>query len=328
VSKYDIDYGYRKDRPRVLFFLTMHLGLLLFIGAFIWNRLPKPAQSSTDHVAAASLNGPSVKLAQPLPWVSYGQSAYGVVGSGVLATSNEQNQPVPTASLAKVITALTIIRDKPLKIGEQGPLITLTQKDVDIFGEYLRKDGAVVGVIDGESISQYQAFQAMLMPSANNIADSLAIWAFGSLDAYSAHANTYLKELGLNKTVVGTDASGFSSTTRSTADDMVRLGILYMQNPVLRDIATQTQAKIPHAGEIANYNSLINKDGLVGIKVGDTNEAGRCFILANVRKLGGTEIISVSATMGAPSIATAMKDTRSIIRAGDSAYDQTITKQP
>ena len=38
----------------------------------------------------------------------------------------------------------------------------------------------MASVAAGEQISQYQALQAMLIPSANNVADSLARWAFGS----------------------------------------------------------------------------------------------------------------------------------------------------
>jgi D-alanyl-D-alanine carboxypeptidase (penicillin-binding protein 5/6) len=41
----------------------------------------------------------------------------------------------------------------------------------------------------GEELSEYQALQALLLPSANNIAETLARWAFGSIDAYNAYAN-------------------------------------------------------------------------------------------------------------------------------------------
>ncbi len=100
---------------------------------------------------------------------------------------------------------------------------------------------------------------------------------------------------------------------------MVKLGMLYIENPVLREIATQTQATIPFAGVIQNYNSVLNKDGVVGIKVGDTDEAGRCFLVADMRTNGST---SVAVVVGAPDLQTAMKDATTVLKAGNSGFDK------
>lgn len=261
------------------------------------------------------------KITAPMPWPGYGRSAYGVQGNGVLAASQNEEQPVPIASLAKVITALAILEKKPLGTGQQGPLITITEKDVASYNEYLSRNGAVVPVEAGEQISQYQAMQAMLMSSANNMSDTLVQWAFGSVEEYSAYANKMVRDLGLSKTTVA-DASGFSPQTTSTAHDMVQLGILYMQNPVLKEIAMQPEATIPVAGLIPNYNSAMNREGLIGIKVGNTDEAGRCFMLADIRNAGSREIISVTVVLGAPHIQNAMQDAQKVISAGNSGYDQ------
>jgi D-alanyl-D-alanine carboxypeptidase (penicillin-binding protein 5/6) len=133
-----------------------------------------------------------------------------------------------------------------------------------------------------------------------------------------------VKELGLPETSVA-DASGFSPNTISTAPDMVQLGAMYMQDPVLRDIATKTDATIPVAGMITNYNSLINNDGLLGIKVGDTDEAGRCFLVADIRNKGPEDIVSIAVVVGADNLETAMIDARTILDAGNAGYDQLAT---
>ncbi|MDB5181947.1 MAG: peptidase D-alanyl-D-alanine carboxypeptidase 1, D-alanyl-D-alanine carboxypeptidase, partial [Candidatus Saccharibacteria bacterium] len=109
-----------------------------------------------------------------IPWPTVGQAAFGADGYGLLATHNEQ-KPAPTASVTKVITALSVLEKMPLKKGDSGPMITLTDKDVAIYNKYVAKDGAVVPVTAGEKISEYQALQAMMLPSANNIADTTAI---------------------------------------------------------------------------------------------------------------------------------------------------------
>ena len=72
-----------------------------------------------------------VSNARALPWPTDASAAVGAAGYGVLAASNDSQTPIPTASLAKVITALAVLKQKPLELGQQGPILTLTQEDVD-----------------------------------------------------------------------------------------------------------------------------------------------------------------------------------------------------
>ncbi|MGI9027900.1 MAG: D-alanyl-D-alanine carboxypeptidase family protein [Candidatus Saccharimonadales bacterium] len=322
---YTIEHGYQKSKLKKRAFTTLFsLTLLIGGGGFLVKQYPiQPPQPTGGRVEALSQSSPPApKITTPLPWPTYGQSAYGVAGEGITAVSDDDIKAVPIASLAKVITALAVLKEKPLAPGEQGPMITLTEEDVALYNNYLSKDGSVALVEPDEKISQYQALQAMLMPSANNITDSLVIWAFGSMDAYTAYANKMVNELGLQKTSVA-DASGFSASTTGSANDMVKLGLVYMQDPVLRDIAKQTEASIPVAGIIQNYNSVSNKQNLLGIKVGNTDEAGRCFMLANVHSNGSSkDVVSVTVVLGAPNLDIAMKDAQAVIAAGDAAYDQ------
>ncbi len=94
-----------------------------------------------------------------------------------------------------------------------------------------------------------------------------------------------------------------------------------MQNPLLKDIAGQTDAKIPFAGLIKNYNSVVNKDGLLGLKVGNTDEAGRCFLVADIRG-GPKDTVSVAAVIGAPHLDDATKDAKIVLNAGNAGFDQ------
>lgn len=317
---YSIETGYTKDRNWRLVFVVVLVITAVAILSFTKLRQPKPNAVLSQPVAVAEAEPAkqAPQISTPIPWPQYGQAAYGVAGNGVMAASKPP-EPVPVASLAKVITALAVLKQKPLAVGEQGPLITITQKDIDLYTQYVAKSGAVVPIKLGEQISQYQAIQAMLMPSANNISDSLAAWAFGSQEAYNAYANQMVRELGLTDTTIA-DASGFSPQTKSTAQDMVQLGILYMQNPVLRGIITQTEAQIPFAGIIRNYNAVENQGGVKGIKVGDTDEAGRCFLVADI-EAGTNKVTSVTAVIGAPDLPTAIKDAKIVLSFGNIGYD-------
>jgi D-alanyl-D-alanine carboxypeptidase (penicillin-binding protein 5/6) len=242
------------------------------------------------------------------------QAAVAIEGTGIVETHGAQT-PIATASTAKVITALMTLKQKPLKLGEQGPAITITAEDVERYKNYLAQDGSVIPVQAGEQITEYQALQALLLPSANNIADKLAMWSYGSLDQYKKSTNSYLLSIGLRNTVVGSDASGLSPDTTSTAEDMVKIGKLAMENPVIAQIADQpTATGIPLTTSVKNVNFLLGSDGIVGIKTGNSDQAGGAFIGASRFKLGSEEKTIITAVMGAPDLFNALRQSQALIR--------------
>ncbi len=64
----------------------------------------------------------------------------------------------PIASVAKVMTAYAVLKQKPLSAGQQGPMITITAADVAIYNDYVAKDGSVAKVEQGEQISELPSF--------------------------------------------------------------------------------------------------------------------------------------------------------------------------
>jgi len=301
------------------------LAAIVLIGAYGFWALsrPLPALRLTLGVDKLSVQTPTPKLI----WPGAGQAAVGVLGSQVLATHGPQT-PLPTASTAKLITALAVLHQKPLALGQTGPAITLTTADVALYNSYAARDGSVVPVVAGEQISEYQVLQAMMLPSANNMADSLAIWAFGSLSAYSTFANGYAAQLGLAHTHVGIDASGFSPTTTSTARDLTRLGEVVMRNPVLAQIVGQnTAAGLPVANNIKNVNSLLGTDNIIGIKTGNTDQAGGVFVGAALAKVNNQTVTVITAVMGQPSLRQAMTDSLPLIQSTQANFS-TVTVVP
>lgn len=264
---------------------------------------------------------PSIPTSNPidLPWPAYGQAALAIKDFGVLETHGPQTA-VPIASITKVVTALTVLGKHPITPGQQGEIITLTDKDVAIYNDYFARDGSVTKIVAGEQITEYQALQALLLPSANNIADTLAIWAFGSVDAYVASANQMLSQMGLKLSHVA-DASGFSPQSVSTATELVKIGEAALSNSVLAEIVSQPEANLPVAGNIQNVNWLLGSDGVVGIKTGNTEEAGGCFLFTANHLISGQTVKFVGAVLGAPKLNAAINDSRTIIRAVDSGFE-------
>ncbi len=306
----------RRKAKRFGIFLLVIVLLLAGGAVFIYQK-PAPALSSNviETVPAKATS---------LPWPSYGQTAFGASGYGVLATHGAQ-KPLPTASVAKVMTALAVLDKHPLAIGQQGPVITLTQHDQEVYDYYYVRGGSLVAIKPGEKITEYQALQAMLLPSANNMADTLAAWAFGSVENYAISANQLAKSYSMNDTTIA-DASGFSPKTMSTASDLVLLGQAALEQPVLAQIVSQKTAKVPVADMIHNANWLLGEDGVTGIKTGATDQAGSVYLASAKKKLSdGQDITFVVAIMKAPTLLHAMDDTRHII---DTAPNYFSVKTP
>ncbi len=281
--------------------------LLIFIlsgaGYSIWaisRPLPKLKPSYTIAQQKAVNQTPDIA------WSQYGQQALGVTGYGVVATKGEQ-KAAPMASVAKVMLALAVLDKKPLQLNQTGPNIPISLADVATYQQYYSSGQSVAAVKVGVPLTQYQALQALLLPSANNIATLLANWVFGSQEAYIAEANAYAKKLGMNSTTFA-DASGFSASTVSTASDLVLLGQAAMQNPVIALVVNQKTATIPVAGVIKNYNLALGIGGIDGIKTGSTDKAGGCLLFST--DFNGTKLIA--AIMGAPDRGTALRDAPAI----------------
>lgn len=302
----------RQKKSKIALFFIL---VLVYAGWCLFKPLPdlQPQKTSTTITAKAPTSA--------LNWPA-SQAAVAVLNTDIFETNGTQ-KPVPTASTAKIITALVVLAKKPLQLNQPGSIITLSDRDVAIYKDYVTRDGSVVPVLTGEQISQYQALQTVMLPSANNMADSLAIWAYGSLQEYGVAANAYLKAHDIHNTNVGSDASGLAANSTTTANDMTKLGILAMQNPVLAQIVGQSTATgIPVAGTIKNVNDLIGINGIVGIKTGNSDEAGGAYVAASTTKIQGKNQTIVTAVVESTSLFTAMKQSLPLIKSAQSNFSQ------
>ncbi|MDQ3123709.1 MAG: hypothetical protein M3Q14_03435, partial [bacterium] len=234
---------------------------------------------------------------------------------------------VPIASITKIVTALAVMQEAPFKKGEKGKTFTLTAADATNFNNYLARQGTVVPVNPGQTITQYHALQALLLASANNIADSLVRWHFGSMDAYLDYANDMIKNMGLSKTVIK-DASGFSAQTVSTPSELIILGQEVLKQPVLAEIVTQSQATLPNIGLIKSTNRLLTSDGAMGIKTGSTDEAGYCLLFAAKHTIDKNNTVTViGSVLNAPSTSSVFSRSSTLLQATKKGFSK-ITVVP
>jgi len=225
-------------------------------------------------------------------------AAIGVQGSGVIASHND-TKPRPIASIAKLITAMAILEKHPLKDNDDmGPQIQITEADEQLYRDYVAKNGTVVLVKAGVPVTERDALEAMLLPSANNFADTTAKWAFGSLKNYRSYATDMLKRLNIHDTTIGIDGSGLDPSTKSTASDLVRIGELALKNPILAHIVALPAAYVPYAGDIPNYNAMVTKYGYTGLKPGESVQAGNTLLFSTDQTINGQKMTVVGAILG------------------------------
>jgi D-alanyl-D-alanine carboxypeptidase (penicillin-binding protein 5/6) len=276
-----------RKKPIRLFILLAAVAVGVF---FVWNK--------GQHAAEAHPTPPKPAYSVTPNWPATAKAAaVGVKGVGVLAQTGD-TAPRPIASIAKVITALAILEKHPLKPGEAGPSIGITEHDEQLYRNYVAKNGTVVLVKNGIPISERDALEAMLLPSANNVADTTAIWAFGSLKKYHNYANDMLKRYGLQDTTVGVDASGLDPSTKSTASDLVGLGEIALNNPTIAEIVKLKAAYIPYAGDIPNYNAMVTKYGFTGLKPGESIQAKNTLLFSTDTVVNGKQQTIIGAVLG------------------------------
>lgn len=261
-------------RRRITVFGTLGI-LLLGLGYLPLALLAPLAPTAATAIATTTPENPPVELA----WPAYGASAIGAVGfPGVLATGGS-TQRHTIASITKIVTSLVSLEAKPLGDGEDGPTITLTSADAALYHKYFAQRGKVEPVRAGLQLTERQLLTVTLVSSANNYAESLATWAFGSEEAFLTAARTWLDAQGLGDTTL-LDSTGMNPGNTSTASDLVELGRIALADPVVSSIVRMSTATLPYIGTIENTNELLGIDGINGIKTGTLDEAGACLLFS------------------------------------------------
>jgi serine-type D-Ala-D-Ala carboxypeptidase (penicillin-binding protein 5/6) len=244
---------------------------------------------------------PAASSVAPLPstvWPAHGQAAFIEAGQSHVRVGPNQHEAA-IASVAKVMTAYLVLRDHPLRLGQRGPAITLTDADVADTDRRRGQRESVVSIAAGERLTELQALQALLLPSANNIAAVLARWDAGSVDRFVARMNSTARSLGMSHTSY-TDPSGYDDATVSTAADQVRVVDRAMRVPVFARIVATSTATLPVAGTVHNTDTLLGRDGFIGVKTGSDDAAGGCFAFRAIRWIDGKRTAITGVVLGQP----------------------------
>ncbi|MEU6969196.1 hypothetical protein AB0A71_15910 [Kitasatospora aureofaciens] len=266
--------------------------LAVVLGAVVVAQLLRPLPDPKVRMTTAgsfSFSGDPLDLA----WPAKGQSAAEVVGVGSLGSSGQET-PAPIASVTKVMNAYLILQKYPLKKGESGPKIMIDPQAAQESGN---SDESRVTLTAGQELTEYQALELLMLPSANNVARLLARFHSGSEEAFVKQMNDTAAKFGMTNTIYA-DPAGFNADTKSTAKDQLKLAEQVMKDDIFRQIVSTPDTTFNNV-KISNTNNLINpKTGVIGVKTGSSTPAGGCLMWAAYKEIGGVKRMILGVTLG------------------------------
>ncbi len=210
--------------------------------------------------------------------------------SGRIVFGKNENTRLSMASTTKIMTALVALE-------QMNPTTRIT-----VTAESVGVEGSSIYLVEGETLTLEDLLYALMLESANDAAETIAIAVAGNVPAFADLMNQKAADLGLTDTKFvnphGLDADGHYTT----AKELALLTRAALQNPDFRRICATERHTIPlHDTDgvrlLLNHNKLLhNYDGCIGVKTGFTKKTGRCLVSAAERE--GVTMIAV--TLGAP----------------------------
>ena len=195
------------------------------------------------------------------------------VSRRVLYESNSHLK-LPMASTTKIMSALLCL--------ESGGLDSAFTVD----SEAIKAEGSSMGLTEGDIVTKRTLCYGMLLPSGNDAAGAAAVEIAGSYENFAQLMNERAAVIGMEDTNFVTPSGLHDDAHYSTAYDMGLLTAEALENEDFRTICSQTSAEVefgnpPFKRWLKNTNKLLTLcDGVIGVKTGFTDEAGRCLVSA------------------------------------------------
>jgi D-alanyl-D-alanine carboxypeptidase (penicillin-binding protein 5/6) len=279
-------------RPRRRIRAIVAAVVLLFTTAGSWGAINVLERDQSAPARSSGIQHSNLAVYQ---WPSDGQASFSIDGAETQSSPNQTALPI--ASLAKVMTAYLVLRHDPLAADESGFRFAVTAADEADTKTRQKRQESVVAVRAGETLTERQALVALLLPSANNVAIMLARHTSGNVDTFVKEMNDTARKLGMSQTTY-TDPSGFDAGTRSTAADQVLMAQAAMRDATFASIVALREYELPVEGTVRNTDSLLGKQGFVGIKTGSLDSAGGCFMFRTKRIVGGQTMVVTGVVLG------------------------------
>jgi D-alanyl-D-alanine carboxypeptidase len=236
-------------------------------------KAPAPASTPTPpgNPYAVALEGPDTFQ---LPFKHPPRAALVFdVNTGRVLWRRNPLEPMPIASITKLMTALLVVQN------------TTPDEKALIVPDALHYSGSGVGLLPkGRHVSVKALLYGLLLPSGNDAAIALADHVAHTQPRFVAMMNAKARSLGLRCTHFASP-HGLEPGNRSCPADLAALARLDLHYERISSIVRRAHAvvRFPIKGGklwLNNTNPLLRMGypGTIGLKTGDTDEAGHCLI--------------------------------------------------
>ncbi len=235
--------------------------------------------------------------------------------SGEMVFRQNEDARLSMASTTKIMTALVALEALPLHTA-----VTVTPASVGV-------EGSSIYLVEGETLTLEELLYALLLQSANDAAETIAIAVAGSVAGFAALMNEKAAALGLQDTHFVNPHGLDDEEHYTTARELALITRAALENPDFVRICSTERKTIPlHNTEgvrlLLNHNKLLKTyDGCIGVKTGFTKKTGRCLVSAACRN--GVTLIAV--TLNDPDD---WRDHTALLDYGFSMYESVLLCEP
>ena len=201
--------------------------------------------------------------------------------SGTVLYEKQADQPLPIASITKVMTLLLTM--EALESGKAS----LTDV-VPVSEHAYNMGGSQIWLEPGEQLTMDEMLKAICVSSANDAAVAVAEYIGGSEPVFVEQMNRKAAELGMSGThfcnACGLDEAGHLSTARDVA--VMSREMLNRHPQITRYTTIWMDSLRGGATQLLNTNKLLKRySGITGLKTGTTGGAGVCISASATRSL-------------------------------------------
>ncbi len=218
------------------------------------------------------------------PDITYSQSALLLdFQSGRILYGKNIDDKVYPASITKIMTGILALEMCP----DLNQVVTANYQAL----APITLEDSFMGILIGEELTIDQLITGMLVYSANDAANVLAVHISGSIEAFTDLMNQKAMELGMTGTHFVNACGSHDDNHYTTARDLAILCQYAMQNDKFREIVKMPIYKIAPTNKYTTERILVNTNLFLstsrslyyyyppctGIKTGHTSQAGYCL---------------------------------------------------
>jgi len=242
--------------------------------------------------------------ARPVPEISADSAIVVNAANGEVLYARSPDRRRAIASTTKLMTALLTLES--VSLNDRFAAVRYRAVPAEV----------TIGLRPGERMTVRDLMRALLLPSANDAAATLAEGVAGSRSRFVRMMNRRARQLGLDHTHYSNPVGLDVGRNYSSAADLVTLARQLRRNAFFRRTTNMPEARLrsgDHPRTVVNRDDLVAKYRFVnGIKTGHTNKAG--YVLVGSGTKHGVAVIS--AVLGDPTEAARDADTLALLDYG------------